>query len=277
MRKKEFKNKIKKSTIKKYFRRYLKIAPLSVALCRCIEAANLSTIRIKPPILDIGCGFGEFAQVFFDYPVDMGVDNSPLDLTAASKISKYKNLLLSDARTLPFPDETYTTIVSVSTMEHIKNVDKVFKEAYRILKQDGVFIATVETDAVDKHTFYRPFLKNLGLSFFSEFLTRLFNAFFHRNTLLSKKDWKKRIENAGFIIEESRDIVSPILIKLFDIFIVTAWPSQLLRPIIGKRVVYRPRFIISFLTALFIRYLKEKETTGAILFVVARKPRREEV
>ena len=31
----------------KYFRRYLKIAPLSVALCRSVEAKYFSTIRIR--------------------------------------------------------------------------------------------------------------------------------------------------------------------------------------------------------------------------------------
>ncbi|MBI2028539.1 MAG: class I SAM-dependent methyltransferase [Candidatus Levybacteria bacterium] len=265
------KKKKKYSLAEKYFRRYLKIAPLSVALCRSVEAKNFATVKMVNPILDIGCGFGEFAQVFFEDPVDMGVDNAPLDLYAASKVNKYKNLLLADARKLPLADQSYSTIISVSTMEHIKKVDSVFKEAYRVLKSNGVFVITVETNKVDKHTFYRPLLKKIGMSFLSEKFTDAFNVLFHRHTILSKKEWEKKIKTAGFFIEESRYIVSPAIIKFFDIFIPTALPSQLFRPIFGKRIVYRPEFIVSVLTRLFLRYIEDEESEGTVVFLVARK------
>lgn len=267
-----FSDKKKKVSIaEKYLRRYLKIAPLSVALCRSVEAKNFSSVKMKPPILDIGCGFGEFAQVFFEDAIDMGVDNSPLDLFAASKVKKYKNLLLADARDLPLANGSYSTIISVSTMEHIKNADKVFKEAYRVLKPSGTFAITIETDRVDKHTLYRPFLKKIGMNFLSKVLTREFNTLFHRHLLLSRKEWEKRIKKAGFVIEESRYIVSPTVIQLFDIFLITAWPSQLLRPILGKRIVYHPEFFVNLLTALFLKYVDDEESSGTVLFLVARK------
>lgn len=261
-----------RSSAEKYFRRYLKIAPLSVALVRSVEAKNFSTIKMVPPILDLGCGFGEFAKVFFEDPIDMGVDNEPFDLYAASKVKRYKNLLLADARNLPIANESYSTIISVSTMEHIKKVDMVFKEAYRVLKPNGILIASMETNEVDEHTFYLPLLRKIGLSFVSNFFLVLFNTLFHRHMLLSKKNWKQRIIKSGFIIQESRNIVSPTIIKLFDIFVATAWPAQLLRPFFGRRVVYRPQIVINLLTSLLLKYVDENKDMGTVLFVVARKP-----
>lgn len=255
-----------------YFRRYLKIAPLSVALCRSVEAKHFSTIKMKPPVLDIGCGFGEFAEVFADQQIDTGVDNSAGDLHECAKRGKYKNLVLADARNLPFLNNTYSTIISISTMEHIKNVDKVFKEAYRVLKPNGIFVISVETSEVDKYLMCRSFLNKIGLSFLHTYLISIFNIIFHRHTVISKKDWEVKIKKAGFVIEESRSIMSPTIIKLFNIFIFTALVSQFLRPILNRRLVYRPQFIINLLTSLFLKYVDDKNTKGTVLFLIARKP-----
>ena len=256
----------------KYFRRYLKIAPLSVALCRSVEAKYFSTIKMSPPVLDIGCGFGEFAEVFADQQIDTGVDNSAGDLHECAKRGKYKNLVLADARDLPFLDNTYSTIMSISTMEHIKNVDKVFKEAYRVLRPNGIFVISVETNEVDKYLMFRSFLNKVGLSLLNTYLIHAFNIIFHRHTVLSKKEWEVKIKKTGFIIDESRSIMSPTIIKLFNIFIATAWISQLFRPILNKRIVYRPQFITNLLTSLFLKYVDDENTAGTVLFLIARKP-----
>src|SRR5437867_1156813 len=112
------------NTAEKYFRRYLDIGPLGLALWRSVEAKHLSRVKLKRPILDIGCGFGEFAQAFADEQIDMGIDNSSWDLYTASKTKKYKNLTLADAADLPFPDNTYASAFSISTFEHIQEADK---------------------------------------------------------------------------------------------------------------------------------------------------------
>ncbi|UCH72250.1 MAG: hypothetical protein JSW62_01510, partial [Thermoplasmatales archaeon] len=65
---------------KNYFKEYLKIAPLSHALWRAKEAKSLENIKLKEPILDLGCGFGEFAGVFFEGMIEIGIDVSQDDL-----------------------------------------------------------------------------------------------------------------------------------------------------------------------------------------------------
>ncbi len=262
----------KKNNIEKYFRRYLRIGPLGLALWRSIEAKHLAETALKRPILDIGCGFGEFAVAFADEPIDMGIDICAKDLYAASKTKKYKNLTLADARDLPFSDNSYESIFSISTLEHIDNADKALKEAYRILKPGGILFLTLETDEVDGATFYRPLFKKINLPWLSDLTTKRYNLLFHRNTLLPKKEWIKKVKKAGFNIDKSQDIVSKKVTKLFDLLLITAWPSQLLRPLIGKRVVFRPKFIEDILVKRFLKYIEKEEKEGTNLLVIARKP-----
>ncbi len=262
-----------RNSAEKYFRRYLRIGPLGLALWRAVEAKHLGKVDLKRPILDIGCGFGEFAVAYADDPIDMGIDLSAKDLYIASKTKKYKNLTLGDARELPFADNTYGSIFSISTLEHIPNSDKVLKEAYRVLKPGGILFLTLETDEVDNATFYRPLFKKIGLPWLSELATKSYNNLFHRHTLLPKSAWRKKLEKTGFTIDTYRDIISPEVTKMFDTFLISAWPSQLLRPFIGKRIVFRPKFIEDLLVKKYLKYVEEEEKEGTNLLIIARKPR----
>lgn len=264
------KNKMKSS--EKYFRKFLQIAPLSVAIWRAVEARYLSTVKLPHPILDIGCGFGEFASGALDTKVDVGIDIAQKDLEVAKQCGKYKKVVLGDARKMPFKDEAFSSIFSISTFEHIPNPQKVIQEAYRVLKQGGILVATIETEAVDCQTFYRGILEKIGLQSASKFLLKKYNHLFHRHVIVNKNIWLQYLKKAGFSIERSEDIISPSIVKIYDFFMVTAWLSQISRSIIGKRIVYRPTFITDILTKIFLPIMNKKETNGTNLFIVARKP-----
>ena len=259
-----------RSKSEKYLRKYLSIAPLGLALWRSVEAKHLSTVKLKRPILDIGCGWGEFAEAFGE-KIDMGIDIAPKDLYVAAKGGMYKNLTLADARDLPFRENSYGSIFSISTFEHIKDTSKLLKEMYRVLMPGGILAITMETDEVDKNTFYRPFLKNIGLTSLSNWLTWAYNTKFHRHTLPSKKKWIKDIRETGFKIVLAKDIISPTITKLYDILILTSWPAQIFRRIIGRRKVFRPKILEDFLVKIFLKYVEENEKIGTNLFIVAKK------
>lgn len=255
----------------KYFRKYLQIAPLCVALWRSVEAKHLSEVKLLRPILDVGCGWGEFAEAF-GVKIDMGVDLAPRDLYAAAKGKMYKNLALADARSLPFADNSYSSIFSISTFEHITETPSLLKEMFRVLKPGGTLAITMETKDVDENTFYRPFLKKIGLRKLSDWLTWAYNTKFHRHTLPLRSKWVKDIKKTGFDVIITKDIISPTITKLYDIFILTAWPAQLFRPFIGRRKVFRPKFIENLLVKIFLKYIEEEEVIGTNLLVVATKP-----
>jgi len=257
----------------KYFKRYLKVGPVGLALWRSVEAKHLSRVSLKRPILDIGCGFGEFAEVYAESPIDMGVDNCSRDLAVAAKTNKYKNLTLADAADLPFADNYFGSIFSISTLEHIENVDGSLKEAFRVLKPNGIFFLTLETNEVDEATFYRPLLKKYGMTRFSNYLSYRYNKLFHRKNLLTKVQWRKKVERYGFIIDKSQNIISPEINKLFDILLISAWPSQIIRLITGKRMVFRPQIATDFFASIFSRVLEAEEKDGTNLLLIVRKPK----
>ncbi|MDO8657572.1 MAG: class I SAM-dependent methyltransferase [Candidatus Levybacteria bacterium] len=264
------KNIKKVSKAEYYLKRYLKVTPLSLALQRAVEAKFISSVDFIRPILDIGCGFGEFGAVFFEDQIEMGVDLNSKELTVAAKTNRYKNLLYADAKKLPFEDKSFASIISVSTLEHIDEVDRVFREAYRILKPDGCLAFTVVTDKWDKNICYGPLLKKIGFKKLGIFYTDMFNRVFKHKTLIGKNKWEEYVLRAGFKIEISKEIVSPRVAFFFDFFLFSAWTSQLLKFITGKRVVFRPKFMVDLLVKLFLKDIEE-EKDGTNLFVVARK------
>lgn len=247
----------------KYFRNYLKIAPLGLSLWRAVEARHLGKVRLQKPILDIGCGFGEFGTAF-GKKLDMGIDTNPDDLAVCARSGMYKNLTYADAREMPFKNNTFGSIFSISTFEHIPHPEKVLKESYRVLKPGGILFLTLETDEVDSA---KIFPKIFGKSYINSF-----NKMFHRHSLASKTKWVKMTESTGFVVDKTQDIISPQVTMLFDLFLVTSWPSQIVKKFTGKRVGLRPEFVNQALTWMFRSLVNEEEKEGTNLLIVARKP-----
>lgn len=127
-----------------YLKEFLKISPLSHALWRACEANAFAQVDLKKPILDIGCGFGEFAGVVFN-ELEMGIDINKKDLLKAKASQKYNKVMLASAVEMPFKSNSYNSVVSVSVLEHISEVEKTLSEVQRILKKNGRFVFTVPT------------------------------------------------------------------------------------------------------------------------------------
>ncbi|MBU1931394.1 class I SAM-dependent methyltransferase [Patescibacteria group bacterium] len=255
-----------------YLQRYLRLTPLSLALQRAVEAKHLASVVLKQPTLDLGCGFGEFAQVFFDQPVAVGVDICPKKINQAKKTGKYLKLVQADACQLPFKTESFNSVISVSALEHMTNPSKVLKEVLRVLKPEGQLVLTVVTDKWEQNLFYPELLQKVGLKKLADKYRQLFNQVFKHQQLLSQWEWEKHVRQAGFELKVSQAIVSPQIARFFDLFLITAWPAQLAKKMVGRRVVWRPLFMISLLTKVFKKYVDETEpVVGTNLFLVAIK------
>lgn len=263
---------INKQSSEDIFRRYLNVTPLALAVFRSIEAKNISQVKMKKPVLDLGCGFGEFAGVFFDSQVEMGLDVSWKELITANKTKKFKKLTWADARDMPFQDNYFGTVLSVSVMEHIRGVNEVVAEVYRVLQPGGKFIFTVNTSKINDMLFWPKFFDRFNLSHLGLKYKVLYNKVFHHETLWSKNKWLRETEKNGFKIEKAHEIISPAATQLFDLFILTAWPSQLIKLIIGKRWAWRPQWFREWLIRKYAWVVDANETEGSNLFVVAEKP-----
>jgi len=128
--------------------------PLLFRLLRKFEIHRYDAIRNLIPrlkkhsVMDIGCGSGEFLRKNEDlWSQAIGVDIIPEIIDEAKKKSNrnkfsYKVYNPNDVR-LPFPDETFSLVVSIATLQYVEDLDNLFLKVHKVLNKDGIFIFEV--------------------------------------------------------------------------------------------------------------------------------------
>jgi ubiquinone/menaquinone biosynthesis C-methylase UbiE len=110
--------------------------------------ATVNRLMINPQdrILDLGCGTGTLIQHLFQLVPNaaiVGLDISSEMLTVArQKLPESVELHLGDVGQLPFPNESFNTIISTSAFHYIRNPVQAIQEMKRVLKPDGCLIIT---------------------------------------------------------------------------------------------------------------------------------------
>ena len=260
-----------KNTALKYFQRYLEVAPLSHALWRSVEAQELAKYQLQKPILDLGCGFGEFSGVFFSSQIEVGVDIDPQEILKAAKTGKYKKTIVADARKLPFPENSFRSVISISTLEHIPDNSKVFKEAFRVLKPGGIFYFTVPTDQLYKGLLGVKLLNLFGLKSLSYLYYRIINKAFKHVFVPSEEVWLKITKAAGFEIQKVQGTFPQITLAIWELGLPFASPSQLWKIFLGRRLVVAPKIKAKLYRPL-VGLIRSDPDFRANIIVIAQKP-----
>lgn len=255
----------------KYLKKYLKIAPAAHALWRSIEASELAKFHLKRPILDLGCGYGEFAGVFYDSSVEMGVDISGLDLQFAAQSKKYEQLVLADARKMPFVDCQFKTVLSVSVIEHIGETRKVLREVERVLVPGGQFVFTTPCKGFTKFMFYPRIFRALGLSGIAKFYENGINKIFKHVSLFDESEWRTMLTDSGFTVETINKIIPQNLVLFWDILLISALPSQIVKLVRGKRLVVNSRLRNRLAYEFLKKIISSGSGEGSNFLIVARK------
>lgn len=101
-------------------------------------------------LLDLGCGGGW--RLFARKREVAGVDISQRSLEAARTM--YSTTVAASWTSLPFPDNTFDTIVSSDVLGHVPFEEKpaVFSEIYRVLKPGGRTLHYIEAEGNDPVT-----------------------------------------------------------------------------------------------------------------------------
>lgn len=104
--------------------------------------------------LDYGCGSGNSSIFLKEIGLDVnGVDISS-DMLNEAKIIKNINFSLIESGVLPYDDNSYDIVFSSFVLFEIstKNeLTKIFNEIYRILKNNGIFIAVTGSEEMYTH------------------------------------------------------------------------------------------------------------------------------
>jgi ubiquinone/menaquinone biosynthesis C-methylase UbiE len=257
-------------SLEEIFERYLARAPLAHALHRTAEAKHVRQLTIARPVLDLGCGAGEFAEAALRTPFDMGTDISDKQLRRAQLSKCYLALRRGDARCLPFAGGQFRSVVSVSVLEHVPNPERAVAEVFRVLQPGGSFVGTVELADLHDHLYYPGLLQRVGLSVLGRLYICLHDRLFRHYSLLSKQQWEELLVGNGFDLILSRKIVSPHVTCCWDRLLAVAWPYRLLGRW-GRVAIWRPGWLRRVAGRTLLGLVREEEADGSSLFFIARK------
>lgn len=110
-------------------------------------------------VLDVGYGTGIFFFTLNQISKELyGIDEHKKNEELAKRYKEQGiNLKLAsgDISTLPYKNEIFDCVVTISTLEHIKDLDKVIQEFCRVLKNDGYLFAGFPVKNKITDTFFK--------------------------------------------------------------------------------------------------------------------------
>jgi SAM-dependent methyltransferase len=177
-----------KQILKRFVKKFW-FTPSDVFL-RSKEAFIWKKQKFESPIMSVGCGDGTIDSLIFygKGKLDLGIDIDPKNVKEAKMNGLYKEVIVADASKLDGINKRFRTVVSNSTLEHIRDDKSVIKNIFRVLEKDGYFLFTVPSPLFKKG------LNRLG----KENSSRINNRLKHYN-YRSKNEWKALLKRNGFV------------------------------------------------------------------------------
>ena len=108
-------------------------------------------------VLDLGCGGGRNIEYFLTKADKVyGLDHSNTSVKMASEINKKAidagrcKILVGDVKNLPFEDESIDIVTAFETIYFWNDIERCFKEIYRVLKKEGQFLICNEVSSKER-------------------------------------------------------------------------------------------------------------------------------
>ncbi|MGC8718258.1 MAG: class I SAM-dependent methyltransferase, partial [bacterium] len=113
-----------------------------------LEKLLNSGINSNSRVLEIGCGTGNYI-ISIESIIGCkcwGIDISKEMLEKAKEQNKGVNFLLGKGEELEFPGKFFDLVFSVNVIHHITKRAEYFKEAYRVLKNNGKICTATDSE-----------------------------------------------------------------------------------------------------------------------------------
>lgn len=223
-----------------YLRAHLLTLPIHRAMIRSIEARLFAEMapELPEPIIDIGSGDGTFVQIALPGKRIIGIDPRRADTREAAQRGVYTGLCVANGAALPFADASFATAISNCVLEHVIPLDQTLREIARVVRPGGLFVASVVSDRFPRELLGTWLLDRLGLD--GRRYGQWFNRISEHHNTLSRAEWTRRFEQAGFIVEGFRPYLSDAALKLFDFSHYYGAPSLITRAFTGRWLLAPP-------------------------------------
>ncbi len=248
---------------------FLAYAPANWVLVRIPECELLSQVKLKEPVLDVGCGDGYFAKILLSERkqkcFDSGVDFSKEEIKRAVKNKVYKRAVQGDIKSLPFKNEQFGSAFSNGTLEHVDNIDLALKEISRVIKKGGIFAFTVPSKYLGSYLFFSfvPGYKNF------------FNNIFGHVNLFDHKQWERLLIKNSFKLSDYSYYNTKTQIKLHDLLCWWAIPAFFCKTVLGRWIIFSQlRQVTSKIELPILKKIGEpvlSKKAGGSLFIIAQK------
>ena len=142
---------------------------------------------IDKKVLDIACGCGMGTKMLAERALK--VHGYDIDAETIEFAKKYYNdvkieYAVGDICNIPEPDESFDTVVSVETFEHVSDIDKLIGEVHRVLKPKGIWCFTTPNGIrYPDHNIVKYHVKHYTESELYSMLDSRFSCFIRRTGL----------------------------------------------------------------------------------------------
>ncbi|MGH2582468.1 MAG: class I SAM-dependent methyltransferase [Anaerolineales bacterium] len=250
----------------------LRSLPYFRALLRAVEAGFYDHFDLKSPVLDLGSGDGQFAQVVFHRPIDVGLDPEFVSLREAKRSGAYRSLVQALGSRIPYPDAYFSSAFSNSVLEHIPNLQEVLDETARVLKPGSLFLFCVPNHRWPENLEVSGILRLVGLKGLAVVYVRLFTRITRHIHMLSPGEWERRLNEAGFEMERFWHYFPPAALHALEWGHYFGLPSWVARELTGRWVLAPARWNLA-LTERAVRKHTESGVNeqGTYTWYVARR------
>jgi SAM-dependent methyltransferase len=249
----------------------------SLSLWRAWEHAAYRGLALREPVLDVGCGDGQFFSLLWPgFKTVVGVDHDPQVAAAARNTGIYREVHVAAADRLPLTADSMGSAFANCSLEHMDRLPAVLRGIHRTLRPGSPFLLSVVTDKFSEWRTLSLLLEQAGEPKRARAVDRDFDAYHHLVNPLPPAQWTKALTEAGFQVETYIPIVPELTTRLF-LFIDQVWHLRQAHEEAGSRLHpflrSLPRFDAGFRHVLagFMEMERDWTTTSGAVFLARRE------
>ena len=173
-----------------------------------LEAYIALRPRLERPVLDLGCGDGQFSQALracgVIEAIDVGLDFLLADLLAM-RTRPTIGRVRGDLVRLPFADRSFAAVLCNTVLSSFHGgdggLDTALAEVRRVLRPGGALLASVATPRFSENLTLRHALNGVGARAAAQAYVQRVNRHHDHTVLLDAAGWEQRLAAAGLTVE----------------------------------------------------------------------------